>query len=278
MEPRRRRRRGGHPAGLIRVQWPESAHRYIRFQSDSTRRLRRSGRRHRPRDLAAASSAAARPPAHAHRLADVKLLYPCEPPKILAVGRNYKSHLGDRAQPERPEIFYKPITSLQNPGDPIRFPRDATNVHYEGELVLVIGRRVKDASPEEARDAIFGVTCGNDVSERDWQHGPNKDLQWWRAKGADTFGPLGPAIVTGLDYGNLLLADPPQRRGGAEAVHRGPHLRLPHHRELDQPRRHARRPATSSTPAPPAPREAMKPGDVVEVEIEGIGVLRNPVA
>ena len=84
-------------------------------------------------------------------------------------------------------------------------PRDATDLHYEGELVIVIGKRARNVSREEARDAIFGVTCGNDVSERNWQHGPGKDLQWWRAKGCDTFAPLGPAIVTGIDYGNLLL-------------------------------------------------------------------------
>ena len=101
--------------------------------------------------------------------------------------------------------FTKPVTSLQDPGGPIVIPRDATDLHYEGELVVVIGKPVKNASVEEARDAIFGVTCGNDVSERNWQHGPGKDLQWWRAKGCDTFAPLGPAIVTGLDYGNLLL-------------------------------------------------------------------------
>src|SRR6185369_13599058 len=138
-------------------------------------------------------------------LARVKLLYPCEPAKVLAVGRNYKSHLGERQQPKRPEIFYKPVSSLQNPGDPIRFPEGAANVHFEGEMVLVIGRRIRNASPEEAAAAIFGITCGNDVSERDWQNGPDKDLQWWRAKGADTFAPLGPAIVTGVDIANLML-------------------------------------------------------------------------
>ncbi|HLY18961.1 MAG TPA: fumarylacetoacetate hydrolase family protein, partial [Bryobacteraceae bacterium] len=130
-----------------------------------------------------------------HPLREVKLRYPCEPSKILAVGRNYKSHVGDRQAPERPEMFFKPVSALQHPEDPIVIPPDASNVHFEGELVIVIG---KNAS-------IFGLTCGNDVSERDWQHGPHKDLQWWRAKGADTFAPLGPAIVTGLDSANLLL-------------------------------------------------------------------------
>src|SRR6185295_17910367 len=82
---------------------------------------------------------------------------------------------------------------------------NALNVHYEGELVLVIGKPLSRASKEEAVAGIFGITCGNDVSERDWQNGGQKDLQWWRAKGADTFGPMGPAIVRGIDYGKLAL-------------------------------------------------------------------------
>lgn len=140
-----------------------------------------------------------------YKLNDVKLLAPVTPSKVLAVGLNYKSHVGDRKPPANPEIFYKPITCLQNPGDPVVIPADSKNTHYEGELVVVIGRKASHVSVAEAKDAIFGVCCGNDVSERDWQGGPNKDLQWWRAKGADTFGPLGPAIVRGVDYGNVLL-------------------------------------------------------------------------
>ncbi len=125
----------------------------------------------------------------------VKLLAPCVPKNIFAVGLNYRSHLGERNAPAHPEIFLKPVSSLQNPGDPIRTPLDSEDMHFEGELVAVIG----------PGNSIFGVTCGNDVSDRNWQRGPGKDLQWWRAKGCDTFAPLGPAIVTGLDYDNLLL-------------------------------------------------------------------------
>jgi 2-keto-4-pentenoate hydratase/2-oxohepta-3-ene-1,7-dioic acid hydratase in catechol pathway len=211
-----------------------------------------------------------------HRLDAVKLLYPCEPQKIFAVGRNYKSHLGTRAQPDRPEIFYKPVTALLNPGDPIRFPRGAANVHYEGELVLVIGKRLKDAGPEEARDAIFGITCGNDVSERDWQSGPSKDLQWWRAKGSDTFGPLGPCIVHGLDYGNLML----RTRLNGEVVQEQSTSDL----IFDCPtvvswisRAVTLTPGDVIYTGTPGATKPMKPGDVVEVEIEGVGVLRNPV-
>ena len=140
-----------------------------------------------------------------YKLSDVKLLYPCQPGKILAVGLNYKSHLGGRPQPASPEMFYKPVSALQNPEDPIMIPRDATDVHSEGEMVAVVGKRLSKATAEEARDAVFGVTCGNDVSERAWQSGDQKDLQWWRAKGSDTFAPLGPMIVSGIDYAKLLL-------------------------------------------------------------------------
>ncbi|MDH7500471.1 MAG: fumarylacetoacetate hydrolase family protein, partial [candidate division NC10 bacterium] len=84
-------------------------------------------------------------------------------------------------------------------------PRRARNVHLEGELVAVIGKRAKKISPYEAKEVIFGVTCGNDVSERNWQIGAQRDLQWWRAKGADTFAPMGPLIVRGVEYSDLLL-------------------------------------------------------------------------
>jgi 2-keto-4-pentenoate hydratase/2-oxohepta-3-ene-1,7-dioic acid hydratase in catechol pathway len=202
-----------------------------------------------------------------HPVGGVKLLYPCVPSKILAVGRNYKSHLGDRQAPERPEMFYKPVSALQHPGGPIVIPPDAANVHFEGELVIVVG----------PAGSIFGVTCGNDVSERDWQNGPHKDLQWWRAKGADTFAPLGPAIVTGLDYGNLML----ETRLNGEVVQKQSTADL----TFDcaaivnwVSRWVTLVPGDVIYTGTPGSTRAMHPGDIVEVEIEGIGVLRNPVA
>jgi 2-keto-4-pentenoate hydratase/2-oxohepta-3-ene-1,7-dioic acid hydratase in catechol pathway len=203
-----------------------------------------------------------------HKLSDVKLLYPITPPKVLAVGLNYKSHLGDRPAPTSPEMFYKPISSLQNPGDPILIPKDSKNTHYEGELVLIIGN-----APGE----IFGVTCGNDVSERDWQSGPQKDLQWWRAKGADTFAPLGPCIVTGLDYGKLLL----QTRLNGEVVQKqftSDLLFDPAHIVSYVSQYVTLTPGDAIYSGTPGSTRKMKPGDVVEIDIEGIGVLRNPVA
>jgi 2-keto-4-pentenoate hydratase/2-oxohepta-3-ene-1,7-dioic acid hydratase in catechol pathway len=211
-----------------------------------------------------------------HKLSDVKLLYPCEPGKILAVGLNYKSHLGNRPQPAHPEMFYKPVSSLQNPGDPIEIPRDATDVHSEGEMVVVVGRRLRHASADEAAAAVFGVGCGNDVSDRSWQHGDKKDLQWWRAKGSDTFAPFGPAILTGVDYGKLLL----ETRINGETVQKqytsdlifdiatvlswisGWVTLLP---------------GDLVYTGTPGNTRKMSPGDVVEVELEGVGVLTNPV-
>jgi 2-keto-4-pentenoate hydratase/2-oxohepta-3-ene-1,7-dioic acid hydratase in catechol pathway len=211
-----------------------------------------------------------------HQLSAVKLLYPVKPGKILCVGLNYKSHIGTRATPTSPEIFFKPPSCLQDPEGPIVIPRDATNLHYEGELVLVIGKRVKGASREEAVAAIFGVTCGNDVSEREWQHGPQKDLQWWRAKGCDTFAPLGPAIVTGLDYGRVLLetrlnGEVVQKQYTSDLLFDGPYIvsYISQWITLD--------PGDLIYTGTPGATKKMSPGDVVEVEIEGIGVLRNPV-
>lgn len=210
------------------------------------------------------------------KLGDVKLLAPAAPPKIFAVGLNYRSHLGNRPAPAVPEIFYKPITSLQHPNEPILIPKDAQNVHYEGELVLVMGKRTSRAGKEQAKDAIFGVTCGNDVSERDWQNGDKKDLQWWRAKGADTFGPCGPVLVRGLDYGKLLL----QTRLNGEVVQKQNTSDLlfdaaaivSHISQFV-----TLEPGDLVYTGTPGSTRKMSPGDTVEVEIEGIGILKNPV-
>jgi 2-keto-4-pentenoate hydratase/2-oxohepta-3-ene-1,7-dioic acid hydratase in catechol pathway len=198
----------------------------------------------------------------------VKLLYPCQPPKVLAVGLNYKSHIGNQPAPKRPEIFYKPITCLQNPGDPIVIPPDSKNTHYEGELVIVIGKGPKQ---------IFGYTCGNDVSERDWQNGADKDMQWWRAKGANTFGPLGPVIAAGLDPKPSLL----QTRLNGSVVQKQYVSDLLFDCEACVSfisRYVTLTPGDVIFTGTPGSTKAMKPGDVVEVEIDGIGILRNPVS
>ena len=207
-------------------------------------------------------------------LQEATLLCPCEPTKILAVGLNYKSHLGGRPAPTRPELFWKPVSCLLEPEGTIILPEGAANVHFEGELVVVIGRKSKAVSPQEAADCIFGYTCGIDVSERDWQ---KNDLQWWRAKGADTFGPLGPAIAVGLDYKGSRL----QTRVNGEVKQ----SQLLSDLLFDAATvvSHASRcvtllPGDVIYTGTPGTTSALKPGDVVEVEIDGIGILKNGVA
>ena len=217
---------------------------------------------------------------HSTALAGLTLLAPAEPRKIFAIGRNYKSHLGTRPQPTQPEVFYKPTTCLQDPGGPIAIPAGAENVHYEGELVLVTGRRLSKGTPEQAAAAIFGVTCGNDVSERFWQNGgeggAGKDLQWWRAKGADTFGPCGPVLVRGLDFGHLQLTtrlngEIVQQQTTADLLFDSVAIVAYISQNVTI------EPGDLIYTGTPGNTKKMKPGDQVEVEIEGIGVLSNPV-
>ncbi len=211
-----------------------------------------------------------------YELEDIRLLPPCEPTKIFGVGLNYRSHLGGRQLPESPELFYMPPSALIATGDAIVIPPGASDVHFEGELVIVIGRRLRNASRDEASQAIFGVTCGNDVSDRGWQRGDNKDLQWWRAKGADTFAPLGPSIATGLDYGDLML----ETRVNGHRAQYGSTSDLVH--DCPEVVRWASRwvtlePGDLIYTGTPGNTFALKPGDVVEIELEGVGILRNSV-
>lgn len=206
----------------------------------------------------------------------VKLLAPCEPPKILAVGQNYASHLGGRPTPKNPEMFYKPVTSLQNPDGPIELPPDAEDAHYEGELVVVIGKTLRHATRDEAAAGVFGVTCGNDVSDRNWQRGPGKDVQYWRAKGCDTFAPLGPVIVTGIDYSNLLLTT--RRNGEIVQQQRTSDLIFDVPAIISFISRYVTLTQGDVIyTGTPGNTQRMHPGDVIEVEIENIGTLRNPV-
>src|SRR5262245_45747952 len=144
-----------------------------------------------------------------HAMKDVKLLPPTRPSQILALAGNYRSHLQDETIPPKfqiPQPFFKSPSCLVGQGDAIVIPKDAKTVHYEAELVIVIGKKCSKVSKDKAMNYVFGVTAGNDVSERIWQNDADvKDVQWWRAKGADTFGPLGPTILTGVDYGNLTI-------------------------------------------------------------------------
>jgi len=206
-------------------------------------------------------------------LSKVRLLTPVEPSKVIAVGLNYKSHLGERPESEYPGLFAKYPSSLIAQNEAIIIPADAKNLHYEGELVIVIGKKAKNIAASEAQDYIFGVTAGNDLSERDWQL---SDLQWLRAKASDTFAPIGPVVTRGLDYNNLLL----ETRLNGETVQSERTMDLIF--DIDTIVSYV---STYFTLLPgdiiftgtPGSTQAVSPGDIVEIEIEGIGILRNPV-
>lgn len=210
-------------------------------------------------------------------LAEVKLLTPTRPGKVLAAALNYKSHLGttpSRPMPATPEFFYKPTSCLIANGERIVLPSGSADVHFEGELVIVIGRRGSKIAKEQALDHVLGVTCGNDVSARDWQ---KNDIQWWRAKGSDTFGPCGPFIASGLNYDDLLL----QTRVNGQVVQKERTSQLAHGVAalVSHASQHVTlEPGDLIFTGTPGQTTALKPGDVVEVEIEGVGVLRNEVA
>jgi 2-keto-4-pentenoate hydratase/2-oxohepta-3-ene-1,7-dioic acid hydratase in catechol pathway len=208
-----------------------------------------------------------------HKLAGVKLVSPCDPGKIIAIGLNYKSHLGTRQPPKVPEPFFKTPSCIIGPGDAIVLPREATKVQEEAELAVVIGKRCKGATKENALSFVLGYTCANDVSERNWQ---KNDLQWWRAKSSDTFGAIGPYIATDLKPGNLNLA----ARINGRVVQEGNTSDLLH----DVPtiiefisRVMTLEPGDVIMTGTPGVPEDIKVGDTVEVEVEGVGVLSNIV-
>ena len=184
------------------------------------------------------------------------------------------SHRGDRQLPEHPPIFLKLPTTIVPAGADIIYPDGATDLHYEAELVVVIGKEARNVSPEDAGDYVFGITAGNDVSERAWQA---NDLQWFRAKASDTFGPLGPSIVTGLNYNDLLV----ESRLNGELMQSQRTRDYIH--DVEAIVSHISQSATLEPgdlifTGTPGTTSAMKPGDVIEISVEGVGILRNNVA
>jgi len=206
-------------------------------------------------------------------LKDVRLLAPTRPPKVLALAGNYRSHLNDQPPPKNPEIFFKVPTSILDPGKNVVIPKGTNDVHFEAELVIVIGKLARNVSKEKAREHILGVTCGNDISARDWQKG---DRQWWRAKGCDTFGPCGPFIATGINYDNLAIelrqnGETKQKQRTSDLIHDTSTIVsfISQHVTLE--------PGDLIFTGTPGVTSAIKPGDTLEVEIEGIGILKNGV-
>lgn len=225
------------------------------------------------RELSGDLFASPKPTGKTMKLAQVKLLAPVKPGKVIAVGLNYKSHLGEQAPAAYPGLFAKMPTSIIAHEANIIYPSDATNLHYEGEVVLVIGKRASNVSAATAESYIFGITAGNDVSERKWQQ---DDLQWFRAKASDTFGPLGPWIVTGLNHNDLLL----QTRLNGQVVQsqRTKELIFDIKTIVSYISKYVTlEPGDVIYTGTPGTTKAMKPGDTVEIEVEGVGILRNKV-
>ena len=215
-------------------------------------------------------------------LPGARLLTPVRPGKVLAIGLNYRSHLearpggggGDAEAPARPEPFLKAPSSVIGPGEAIVLPPDAGRVDEEGEVVAVIGRRARGVTEEEAAACVLGYTCGNDVSARRWQA---EDLQWWRAKSSDTFPAVGPWIAPGLDPERIGLrvrvnGEEAQAATTADLIH--PILRCVSwiSRAVTLER------GDLVFTGTPGETRRLVPGDIVEVEAEGVGVLSNPVA
>ncbi len=207
------------------------------------------------------------------RLQGLRLLPPATPRTLVAVALNYRSHLGDRPVPAKPELFLKPLSCLAGPEEAILLPRGGDPVEAEGEVVAVIGRRARRAPRAQALGYVFGYTAGNDVSARHWQR---DDLQWWRAKGADTFGVVGPMLITDVDPRALRL----ETRINGRTVQEGRLADLIFDLESIIAFVSAAvtlEPGDVIFTGTPGTAGRIQPGDVVEVEVSGAGVLRNPV-
>jgi len=223
------------------------------------------------------------PPQHTgqtHALADVKIEVPLLPRTFYAAGLNYTEHVTHAAHmlgeppnvPSKPDMGYRAVNALIAHNEPVVIPPDAAKVQYEGELAVVIGRRAKYLNEADALSCVFGYTIGNDVSERNWQ---KLDRTFWRSKNTDTFKPMGPWIETEVD---LAAMETVVRLNSTET------LRFPTHRMLFGVARFI---ATMTQYLTLHPGDViwmgtdgaspdLKPGDVVEIDITGIGTLRNP--
>lgn len=214
--------------------------------------------------------------AETYPLDGVKLLAPCLPSKIVCLGVNYRTHAQEmkHTPPPNPLIFLKPSTAVIGPGEPIVLPRRWQRVDYECELGVVIGKKAKFVPEEKAREFVLGYTCFNDVTER---HLQKEDVQWTRAKGFDTFAPLGPWIETEVEPDDLKLetylnGEVRQSSRTSELIFNVPTLISFISGVMTLL---AGDVIATGTPAGIAP---VNPGDTVEIKIEKIGVLRNPVA
>ncbi|QAT87721.1 fumarylacetoacetate hydrolase family protein [Corallococcus coralloides] len=208
-------------------------------------------------------------------LQGLTLLTPSDASKVVCIGQNYRKHAEEMGKPipTEPLIFTKPSTALNGPGSPIRLPKASQEVHYEAELALVISERLKNADEATAARAIWGLTCFNDVTARDIQR---REIQHTRAKGYDTFACAGPWAVTGLSPADLRVVcrvNGQVRQDGRTSDMVFSPARLvsfiSHIMTL--------LPGDLVSTGTPSGVGALKAGDTVEVELEGIGTLVNPV-
>jgi 2-keto-4-pentenoate hydratase/2-oxohepta-3-ene-1,7-dioic acid hydratase in catechol pathway len=207
----------------------------------------------------------------------VRLLPPCAPSKIVAVGVNYRDHARERGKepPREPLLFLKPPSALIGPGDVIFHPRMSNRVDYEGELAVVIRRRARHLGPDEdVGPYVLGLTCFNDVTARDLQ---DRDVQFTRAKSFDTFACAGPCLAVGLDSGGLEIKTFVNGRLCQSSSTRNLIFPVP---ELIRTisRVMTLVPGDIVTTGTPSGVGPLKPGDRVDVQIEGIGTLSNTVA
>ncbi len=207
-------------------------------------------------------------------LRDVRLLAPAVPSKIFALAHNYATHLQGKAPPAEPQVFLKVPSSVINPGETILLPARQGRVDEEAELVVIMGKRCKGVGRADALRYVLGYTCGNDVSARVWQ---KNDLNWWRAKGSDTFSPFGPFIDTDIDPRTALITGringrEVQRCVSADLIFDVPSLIEWISASVTLEPGDLIYTGTSGDPA------ELHAGDKVDVEIEGIGTLSNTVA
>lgn len=208
---------------------------------------------------------------------DVHLLAPLEPGKIVAIGLNYKDHVTEldpnRKLPESPVMFMKPQSAVIGPDEPIELANPENDTHYEAELVVVIGKKARDVSEDDALDYVLGYTAGNDVSDRKVQYAAG---QWIQGKGYDTYCPLGPWIETELDPGKVqvqsrLNGEPRQSSNTEVLIFSVPFLISFVSKVMTL------NPGDVIMTGTPHGVGPMKAGDTIEVDVEGVGVLRNPV-
>lgn len=209
-------------------------------------------------------------------VSDTALLAPCEPTKVICAGRNYRSLLAEQGRevPSEPFLFLKTSTSVVGPGAAVGYPRGVRDVAHEGELAVVVGARARGLTEADARAAVLGYTCANDITVRDWQH---PSSQWLRAKSSDTHCPLGPWIETELanpgDVRVRTLVNDEVRQDGRTSdlvfgitellVYITAYMTL--------------LPGDVVLTGTSAGIRPVHSGDVMRVEIEGIGTLTNPV-